>query len=158
MTLSGKMEAEVEIKVSAKTFHDVFSCRPHHVSNMSPAKVQNVDLHEGDWGKPGTVISWSYVHDGVAKISKQVIEAIDDVKLSTTFKVIGGDITTEFKNFKIIVHATPKGEGSCLVHWTLEYEKLNENVPDPRTLLELLIHISKDIEEHHLTQKPTAQA
>ncbi|KAF9674003.1 hypothetical protein SADUNF_Sadunf10G0082600 [Salix dunnii] len=158
MTLSGEMEAEVEIKVSAETFHDVFSCRPHHISNMSPAKVKNVDLHEGDWGKPGTVISWSYVHDGVPKIAKEVIEAIDDAKLSTTFKVIGGDITTEFKELKFIVQATPKGEGSCLVHWTSEYEKLNENVPDPHALLELCIHISKDIEEHHLTQKPTAQA
>ncbi|KAJ6431706.1 hypothetical protein OIU84_019062 [Salix udensis] len=158
MTLCGKMEAEVEIKVSAETFHDVCSCRPHQLSNMSPAKVQNVDLHEGNWGKPGTVISWSYVLDGVPKSGKHVAEAIDDVKLSTTFKVIGGDITTEFKEFIFIVQATPKGEGSCLVHWTVEYEKLNENVPDPRAMLELLIDISKDIEEHHLTQKPTAQA
>jgi len=62
MTLFGKMEAEVEIKVSAEKFHDIFSCRPHHISNMSPAKIQNVDLHEGEWGKPGTVICWSYVH------------------------------------------------------------------------------------------------
>jgi hypothetical protein len=32
MTLFGKMEAEVELKVSAETFHDIFSCRPHHIS------------------------------------------------------------------------------------------------------------------------------
>ncbi|KAL3578365.1 hypothetical protein D5086_019869 [Populus alba] len=69
MTLFGKMEAEVEVKVSAETFHDIFSCRPHHISNMSPAKIQNVDLHEGEWGKPGSVICWSYVH-GKAVSSK----------------------------------------------------------------------------------------
>ncbi|KAG5236800.1 Csf-2 family protein [Salix suchowensis] len=152
MTLCGEMEAEVELKVSAETFHDVFSCRPHHVSNMSPAKVQNADLNEGDWGKPGTVISWSYM--GFLRLVRTL--TIDDVKLSTTFKVIGGDITTEFKEFKFTVQAV--GEGSCLAHWTVEYEKLNENVPDPRAMLELFIDISKDIEEHHLTQKPTAQA
>jgi hypothetical protein len=33
--------------------------------------------------------------DGVVKTAKEVIEAIDDEKLSTTFKVIEGDITTE---------------------------------------------------------------
>ncbi|CAK7326752.1 unnamed protein product [Dovyalis caffra] len=157
---------------------------------MSPAKIHNVDLHEGDWGKPGTVICWSYVHDqlfvtlpyekrsdsclhlgdlsspaskfdnveGVSKIAKEVIEAIDDVKLSTTFKVIEGDITTEYKNFILIVQATPKGDGSCVVNWTLEYEKLNENIPDPHTLLEFCIQCSKDIEDHHLTQLPVAQA
>ncbi|KAG6759527.1 hypothetical protein POTOM_036008 [Populus tomentosa] len=159
MTLFGKMEAEVEVKVSAETFHDIFSCRPHHISNMSPAKIQNVDLHEGEWGKPGTVICWSYVHDGVAKTAKEVIEAIDDEKLSTTFKVIEGDmITTEYKSFTAIVQATPKGEGSCLAHWTFEYEKLNENVPDPQTLLQFWIHCLKDIEDHHRTQLPAAQA
>jgi len=97
--------------------------------------------------------------DGVAKTAKEVIEAIDDEKLSTTFKVIEGDmITTEYKNFIAVVQATPKGEGSCLAHFTFEYEKLNENVPDPQTLLEFWIHCLKDIEDHHLTQLPTAQA
>ena len=97
--------------------------------------------------------------DGVAKTAKEVIEAIDDEKLSTTFKVIEGDmITTEYKSFTAIVQATPKGEGSCLSHWTFEYEKLNENVPDPQTLLEFWIHCLKDIEDHHRTQLPTAQA
>ncbi|MFZ8461110.1 hypothetical protein ACO1MG_13980 [Staphylococcus aureus] len=32
----------------------------------------------------------------------------------------------------------------------MEYEKLNENVEDPHTLMELCLHITKDIETHHL--------
>ena len=62
MALVGKLEADVEIQAPAHLFHDVFSCRPHHVNIMSPDKIQGCDLHDGDWGKKGTVICWSYTH------------------------------------------------------------------------------------------------
>ncbi|KAG8634748.1 hypothetical protein MANES_17G078850v8 [Manihot esculenta] len=95
MTLVGKLEADVEIDVPAVEFHDVFGCRPHHVSNMSPDRIHGCDLHE--------------------------------------------DIMKEYKSYKATVQATSKGNGS-LVYWTLKYEKLNENIPDPHTLMEFLIH------------------
>ena len=62
MSLFGKVEADVEIKAPAEKFHELFSCRPHHISNVSPGKVQGCALHEGDWGKEGSVIFWDYVH------------------------------------------------------------------------------------------------
>ena len=85
--------------------------------------------------------------DGQAKVAKEKIEAIDDTNKSVTFKVIEGDLLQEYKSFKIVVQATPKGEGS-LVHWSLEYEKLKEDVPEPKTLLQLLIDVCKDIGTH----------
>ncbi|KAL0005296.1 hypothetical protein SO802_012857 [Lithocarpus litseifolius] len=53
----------------------------------------------------------------------------------------------EYKNIKITVQATPKGEGS-LVHWTLEYEKLHENIIEPYTLLQHALVLSKDLDAH----------
>ncbi|KAE8076308.1 hypothetical protein FH972_014970 [Carpinus fangiana] len=147
MSLFGKVEGDVEIKASAEKFHEVFSGRPHHVSNVCPDKVQGCALHEGDWGNEGSVIYWDYVHDGQAKVAKERIEAIDDTNKSITFKVIEGDLLQEYKSFRIVVRATPKGEGS-LVHWSLEYEKLKEDVPEPKTLLQFLIDVSKDIGTH----------
>uniref|UniRef100_A0A199UBK5 Bet v I/Major latex protein domain-containing protein n=1 Tax=Manihot esculenta TaxID=3983 RepID=A0A199UBK5_MANES len=96
MTLLGKLEADVEINAPADQFHDVFSCRPHHVSNMNPNKIDSCDLHE----------------DRSRKIVKEIIEIIHDVNLSTTFKVIEGDLLKEYKSFKLIIQATPKDEGS----------------------------------------------
>ncbi|KAJ4826530.1 hypothetical protein Tsubulata_032343 [Turnera subulata] len=129
MSLKGTMEGEVEIKTDATIFHDVFSCRPHHISGMSPSKIQG------------------------SKIAKERIEAIDDVNLFTKYRVIDGDILKHFKDFIITVKATPKpkGEGT-LVHWHFEYEKLHEGIPDPHSLLELVIHLSKEIDDHHVTQ------
>uniref|UniRef100_A0A7N0UFA9 Bet v I/Major latex protein domain-containing protein n=1 Tax=Kalanchoe fedtschenkoi TaxID=63787 RepID=A0A7N0UFA9_KALFE len=138
-SLVGKLEDSVEIKSNAGDFHDVFSCRPHHISNVSPDNIQGCGMHEGDWGTP----------EGKKKFAKEIVEAIDHENYSTTFKVIEGDIMEYYKNFRLIVKATPKkdGEGS-IVHWTLEYEKLHENIPDPTSLMEFTHAVSKDIDLH----------
>ncbi|KDP32318.1 hypothetical protein JCGZ_13243 [Jatropha curcas] len=146
MVVAGKLEADVEIKASADKFHDVFGSRPHHVKHASP-HVQGCELHDGEFGKEGSVIFWNYAHDGVPRVAKEIVEKIDNVNLSTTFKVIDGDLLKENKSFKITVKATSKGTGS-VVHWTLEYEKLNKNIPDPQSFLQYLIEVSKDIDAH----------
>lgn len=61
-SLVGKLEADVEIKASADMFHHMFAGKPHHVSKASPGNIQGCDLHEGDWGKVGSIIYWNYVH------------------------------------------------------------------------------------------------
>jgi len=146
-TLFGKVEADVEIKASPEKFHEILGGRPHHISNVCPDKIQGCALHEGDWGTEGSVIYWDYVHDGQAKVAKEKIEAIDETNKSITFKVIEGDLLKEYKSFKIFVQASPKGEGS-LVHWSMEYEKLKEDVPEPKTLLQFAVDMSKDIDGH----------
>ena len=147
MSLFGKLEVDVEIKAPADKFHDVFSRRPHIIPNISPKNVQGFDLLEGEIGKEGAIVNWSYTHDGVAKVAKDKIEAIDDVNLSITYTVIEGDLKKEFKNFKVIIKAIPKGEGS-VVHLTFEYEKLHQGISDPQTLLDLLVEVTNDIDAY----------
>ncbi|XP_057975400.1 MLP-like protein 34 [Malania oleifera] len=142
-----KLEAEVEIKASADHFHDIFSSRPHHISNICPEKIQGCDIHEGEWGNESSVIYWNYVLDGKACVAKEIVEAIDKEKNSITFKVIEGELLVDYKSFKIIVQATPKGE-TTLVKWTFEFEKLKEHDPEPKKLLHFVVHVTKDIEDH----------
>ncbi|XP_038719275.1 MLP-like protein 31 [Tripterygium wilfordii] len=150
MSVHGKMEVELEVKVSAAQFHEVVSFRPHHISNMTPDHLQGVDLHEGEWGKQGKVISFNYVHDGVPKVAKDRLEVIDDVNYLSSYRVIDGDPLKEYKDLLVTVQATPKGDGS-LVKWTFEYEKLNPDVPDPQSLLDYVVTVSKGIDDHHTT-------
>ena len=96
--------------------------------------------------------------DGQAKIAKEIIEDIDDVNLSTTFKVIEGDLMKEYKDFRLIVQATPKQGGGTLVHWTLEYEKRKAHTPDPHTLLQLDIDMTKQVDDHLAAQPNNRQA
>ncbi|CAM8938917.1 unnamed protein product [Rhodiola kirilowii] len=148
-SLVGKLEGELEIKSKAEDFHDVFSARPHHISNVSPGNIQGVGMHEGDWGTPGSIIVWDYVHDGKKCFAKDIVEAIDHENNSTTFRVIEGDLMELYKDFRLIVKATAKKEGEgSIVRWTLEYEKLHDGIPDPTSLLEMIHSMSIDIDLH----------
>ncbi|KAB1205757.1 MLP-like protein 34 [Morella rubra] len=91
------------------------------------------------------------IPDGKAKVAKNKIKALDKANKSITFKATKGDILKEYKNIKIILQVTLKGKG-ILVHWILEYEKLNEDVPDPNSLLKFVLEVSKDINSHLCTQ------
>ncbi|KAB2620032.1 MLP-like protein 28 [Pyrus ussuriensis x Pyrus communis] len=140
----GKVEADVEIKASAAKFHEMFTHKPHHISNVSNSNIQGCDLHEGDWGTVGSVVYWNYFH---AKFAEELVEAIDAENNLITFKVIEGDLLEHYKSFKVTIQATPKGEG-CNVHWTTEYEKHHDDIEDPHTLLQFAFEVSKDIDAH----------
>ncbi|OWM86175.1 MLP-like protein 43 [Punica granatum] len=144
----GRMEIDVGIISPAEKFHKLFSCRPQHIPKMSSPKLEDCKLHEGNWGKVGSVISWHYVEDGERKVAKEKIEAIDDEKRSTTFRVVDGDLTKLYKKFILIFQATPKEGIGGVARWTLEYEKLSEEVPEPYATLEFCAQVTKDIDSH----------
>ncbi|KAG7589704.1 Bet v I/Major latex protein [Arabidopsis suecica] len=156
-SLVGKLETEVEIKASAGKFHHIFAERPHHVSKATPDKIHGCELHEGDWGKVGSIVIWKYVHgnaDGKVSVAKDRIEAVDPEKNLITFKVLEGDLMKEYKSFAFTIQVTPKQGGSgSIVHWHLDYEKISEEVAHPETLLQFCVEISKEIDEHLLAEE-----
>ncbi|CAI9108413.1 OLC1v1007996C1 [Oldenlandia corymbosa var. corymbosa] len=145
-----KMVSSTEIKLDGNVFHEIFRYRPHHISYMSPKHVQSVDLCDGEWGNVGSVICWNFTtHDGKKKASKNIIEAIDEAKKSITFRVTEGDIKAVYKSFAFTVQVDKVGDNN-LVTWTLEYEKQDENTPEPDGLMKLCFILTKDIEAYNL--------
>ncbi len=118
--IKGKKAVEVEIKSDGDLFHELLRNKPHHLSNLTPI-IDACNLHDGEWGTVGSVISWHYFH---------------------------GDLLELYKTLDIIVHVDKKGKND-LVTWTMEYEKLNENIPDPDGVLEMFKNITKHIEAEH---------
>ncbi|CAI9282397.1 unnamed protein product [Lactuca saligna] len=149
MPLSGMLVKQVTIKSDGDVFHEILRSRPHHISEMSPDSIKGVDLHEGEWGVVGSVINVDFIHDGKAKVAKEVIEAIDEEKKLVCYKVIGGDILEAYKTFLLTVQVETKEEEN-LVTWTFHYEKLNDNIDDPNSLMDFCLAVTKDIEKHHL--------
>ncbi|CAE5963733.1 unnamed protein product [Arabidopsis arenosa] len=157
-SLVGKLETEVEIKASAGKFHHIFAERPHHVSKATPDKIHGCELHEGDWGKVGSIVNSSsgntFMANGKVSVAKDTIEAVDPEKNLITFKVLEGDLMKEYKSFAFTIQVTPKQGGSgSIVHWHLDYEKISEEVAHPETLLQLCVEISKEIDEHLLAEE-----
>lgn len=62
--------------------------------------------------------------------------------------MLEGDALEIYKAFKVTIHVGTSGDIDR-VTWILEYEKRNEDVEDPLTLLGLFIDLTKDIETHH---------
>ncbi|KDO64572.1 hypothetical protein CISIN_1g039477mg, partial [Citrus sinensis] len=92
---------------------------------------------------------------GSPQIAKEIIEAIDNENYITNYKVIEGNLLELYKSFSSTVKVTPKeNDDGSLVHWIFEYEKLNEDVPDPTGKLQILIDVAKDIDAHLLSQQP----
>ncbi|XP_052112757.1 MLP-like protein 34 [Arachis duranensis] len=128
-----KIETEFPIKADAKEFYDVFCNKTHQVAKACPHIVQSVVIHEGEWGTERSIISWNYVYGNV----KWTL---------TCYKL------NHYKSFKFLLHAVPKKEGGSMVHWTIEYEKINDNTSDPHTLLQLVVEESKQVEAHLISQ------
>ena len=88
--------------------------------------------------------------DGKECVSKTLIHDIDEEKKSVSFKLLeGSDLLELYKTFEIKVHVDTDGLDN-LVTWTVEYEKLSPDVPDPDTLMDFYTKLTKDIETHHL--------
>ena len=85
--------------------------------------------------------------DGKACVSKEIIEAVDNENNKIIYKEIEGDLLQNYKSFKFILQVTPQKNGS-VAHWTLEYEKLKDHIPDPHTMMEMVIELSKGIDAH----------
>jgi len=58
MSLSGKVEGEVEIQASADKFFHIFRKKLHHVPNISSERIHAAKVHEGDWENVGSVKHW----------------------------------------------------------------------------------------------------
>nr|AAC14179.1 major latex protein homolog [Mesembryanthemum crystallinum] len=149
MGITGKLEVEVDIKSCGDMFHELFGKKPHHVSNITPSKIHGCDVHEGEFGKPGSIINWDYTLDGKKCVAKEIIEELDEKKRYVKFKIIEGDLLNEFKSLTVTIHVISKG-ATTGVKWIAEFEKIADDGPYPTKLLDFCTAITKDIEAHHL--------
>ncbi|GJR74166.1 Bet v I domain-containing protein [Tanacetum coccineum] len=131
--------------------HDIYSTNPYNVAAIAPDKVQGCDLISGEWGAPGSVISWRFFHDGKVHTAKGIIEEVDDENHKIVFKVIEGEILQAYKTFIITFHIEEMGDKQLII-WTIDFEKVNEGIPDPTIYLDLLGACIEDMDAHMLTQ------
>ncbi|XP_017970708.1 PREDICTED: MLP-like protein 328 [Theobroma cacao] len=149
MALTGKLEADVELKAPADKFFNIIRSETHQIPNAASDKVHNVEVHEGDWEADGSVKLWKYTVEGKDEIFKEKI-TVDEANKSVTLVALEAHVMEEFKSYKIVFGVTPMSDQSSVVKITLDYEKLNENIPDPNQYLQFLMNVIKDIDAHLL--------
>ncbi|KAL3533846.1 hypothetical protein ACH5RR_007367 [Cinchona calisaya] len=142
---TGRLIGQVELKFDGNVFYEMFRYRTDDISDMSPDKMREIALHDGKWGTVGSHVVWRFTLDGKEKVSKEVIEAIDEENKTITYKAVEGDLLELYKIFKFIIHVDTKG-GNNMVRVTLEYEKLSKDIPDPNSLMDFCLNVVKDVE------------
>ncbi|CAO2812939.1 unnamed protein product [Amaranthus hypochondriacus] len=152
--LKRKFEGEIEIRVAGgDVFHELVHEKPHEISNIHPELVQGCDLHDGDFGTPGSIICWNYSIDGKPQVGKEIIEMVDKENKTVRFKLIEGDLLEDYNSFVLTYQVIPEGEELSKVRWIFEYEKKNIGIPEPTKLMDSLLHLAKQIDDHHHTPK-----
>ncbi|KAL2330798.1 hypothetical protein Fmac_018379 [Flemingia macrophylla] len=142
-----KVETNVHIEASADQFYDVFCNKTHLIANIFPEKIHSVEIHKGEWGTEGSIISWNYLHEGKPCVCTEVVEGIERENNKVNFKVIEGDLLEHYTSFKFILQVTPKEKGS-IVHWVVEYEKAKDGIPEPHFMLQIVVEESQKLDAY----------
>ncbi|BAT89658.1 hypothetical protein LR48_Vigan08g049700 [Vigna angularis] len=148
MSLTGKISTELPVYATADKWFHIFSKKLHHVQHVA-GKVHGTKLHQGDdWHTNDSVKHWTYTLDGKTVTCLESIESVDEENKRIKYNVFGEAVDDKYKTLKIIFEAIEKEGGKAAIKWTIEYEKLREDVHPPYGYLELYDHIIKDVDAH----------
>ncbi|KAJ8770226.1 hypothetical protein K2173_011762 [Erythroxylum novogranatense] len=142
-----KLQIEVEVTSHADEFFNTYRAKAHIVPKTSSENVHGVEIHEGDFGSAGAVKTWTFNLGNMENSDyKRKIE-VDEENKTITSTAIEGDVLNLYKSFIVILQIIPNGEGS-LVRWTWEYEKVDDDVPDPKKFQDLAANLTKDVDSY----------
>ncbi|WVZ03147.1 hypothetical protein V8G54_023953 [Vigna mungo] len=120
MSLTGKITTELPIDETADEWFDTFRNQFQHIQDIV-GNVHGARLLQGDdWHANDSVKHWTYT------------VAIDH----------------KYKVFNLTFEAIEKDDGSAAIKWSIEYEKVSEDVHPPYGYLEFYDHVTKDVDAH----------
>ncbi|MBA0607449.1 hypothetical protein Godav_019747, partial [Gossypium davidsonii] len=117
-SLIGKLETDMELNASAGRFMICSATGLPKFPRLLMIRYEHVLYMKVNGAKEGFIISWNYDHG----------------KFEFEGKVIEGDLLKDFKSVVFKSQVSPTSQ-DCILHWTLEYEKLHEGIPNPETML-----------------------
>ncbi|MED6161187.1 hypothetical protein PIB30_058321 [Stylosanthes scabra] len=153
MALSGKISIEVMIQSPAAKFFNVFTNQVYNFQNICE-RVHQGKLHEGDdWHSTDSAKQWTLLIDGKIITLKENIEGVDEENKSITYNFFDGDISPQYKAFKVffqVIENEKNDNGIASTKFSIEYEKNNENVETPYGFLEFFDKAIKEVDVHLL--------
>ncbi|KAJ4950633.1 hypothetical protein NE237_027465 [Protea cynaroides] len=150
MGLTGNFTFELEIKSPADKYFDGWKDIGALFSKAIPDGTHKSEVHEGDGKSVGSINSYCFVLDGTTVATgKGKVESIDEENKTVTFSGFGGHLEERYSKCKLNVEVFKK-DGKNLVKGTIEYEKLNEEIPEPINYLDVAIKFAKGLDAHLL--------
>ncbi|RZC61295.1 hypothetical protein C5167_023053 [Papaver somniferum] len=136
-----KLGFETEIKCSADKFFGMFSHNITQLPKCVPNIYKSVEVIQGDETSIGSIKLWKYDVEGREMIVKEKVTAFDKEKRSITHEMVEGELANYYKAIAVKLDVVPK-QGAAgtasLVTWSLEFEKVNEDIPNPTAYIDAL--------------------
>ncbi|MCL7022923.1 hypothetical protein MKW94_009248 [Papaver nudicaule] len=151
MASNGKIEAAMEIKSPANKVWDII-LDSAMFPKIFPEQYKSIEVLEGDGKSVGSIKLIKY-QEGVPNVtfSKEKVEIVDETNKSLTYSVIEGELLNYYKNFKVNVSVSTKGNGS-LVKWSCDFEKASEEIPDPSGIKDFAVKSFQDLDAYIQTK------
>ncbi|KAJ0965423.1 hypothetical protein J5N97_026561 [Dioscorea zingiberensis] len=148
--MASKFEVDEMVKSSADKFWGAIKESTELFPKIFPEQYKSVEIVEGDGQSVGSVRLIKF-NEGmpIVKFSKEKIEVKDEAKKLVTYSVLEGDILSFYKTFRATLQVVPKEDGS-LVKWSVEYDKVSEEVPEPDLIKDTAFKTFRDLDQYLL--------
>ncbi|KAI0491936.1 hypothetical protein KFK09_026199 [Dendrobium nobile] len=148
--MAKKLEIEVEVSSPANKFWESIRDSTDLFPKIFPQQYQSIQVIEGDGKSVGSIRALHYA-EGIpfVKFAKEKIEVADEANKLVSYSVIDGEILIYYKRFRPTLQVLSKGDGT-VVKWSVEYEKLNEEVPDPELIQAMATQTFKELDAYLL--------
>ncbi|KAI3954411.1 hypothetical protein MKX01_017625 [Papaver californicum] len=153
------LEVEFKAKCCAEKLYSVMTRDASKIPKYAPAMILNVQVLPGDGEvRVGSIFVWDYVQGDKpsAVMTKEKITAVDHKNMSLTYTAFEGDLKNGYASFASTLTITPiqrNGNYNCLVKWSVQYEKANEDVSDPTYFMKLLEDFTKEVDTNLLKEE-----
>ncbi|XP_020589031.1 MLP-like protein 423 [Phalaenopsis equestris] len=149
--MASKLETEVEVTSPADKFWGSIRDSTELFPKIFPQHYQSIKVIEGDGKSDGNKSAIDMVA-GVpfVKFAKEKVEFVDDANKQVKYSVIDGELLSYYKSFRPTLQVASKGDGVAVVKWTVEYEKVNDEVPPPELIQEMAVQTFKDLDAYLL--------
>ncbi|XP_074306662.1 MLP-like protein 43 [Silene latifolia] len=145
-----KFEEKIEMNCSAQKIFDMLKVEKHDVTEVLSHKVPNIQARQGDWCTVGSTRKWDFIIGEKSTYLIDRLEALDEKNLKLTRSVIEGEMMCYCKTVLMHAQVIPKGydDKSCVLKFVMEYEKINENAPEPKEFFNFGVGVFKELGNH----------
>ncbi|CAH8360135.1 unnamed protein product [Eruca vesicaria subsp. sativa] len=147
MATSGTFVTEVPLKGAAEKHYKRWRNENHIFPDAVGHHIQSVTVHDGEWDSHGAIKIWNYTLDGKPEVFKERRE-IDDEKKTVTFRGLEGHVMEQLKVYEANFQFIPKSEDGCVCKITFNWEKHNDDFPDPSNYMKFIKSLAADMDDH----------
>nr|DAD39543.1 TPA_asm: hypothetical protein HUJ06_013866 [Nelumbo nucifera] len=111
-----------------------------------PHESHRTEVLKGDGKGLGSATRYNYALDGNTVLSLDAkIEVLDEEKNLITFRCYDGDFLKHYKDCKFHIQVITEDHKN-LVRYSMEYEKIDERVPEPTDYMEFGLKMLEGID------------